>query len=209
MYYGNLGAVFKTQNKLEDAISCYRRALRMDENCIEACFNLALASEEKNKDEAIRYYEQTLRLNPGHAKAIHNLANLYFEKGNMLKNAGDPDASLVWYRKAMQIKPDFRKPYMAMYHQLQHLCEWQKIEPMNVTIDRITRTELEQGVRTSEMPLMNLLRHVNPALNYSVAASWGKAISDSIQDVVNTHPLPLSKGEYLLDEGLRLYNNPT
>ncbi len=202
MYYGNLGAVLKAQNKLEDAIACYRRALRMDETCIEACFNLALALEEINKDEAIQYYEQTLRLNPAHAKAIHNLANLYFEKGNAVKNAGDPDASLVWYRKAMQIKPDFRKPYMAMYHQLQHLCEWQKIEPMNAKVDFITRTELEQGVKTSEMPLMNLTRHADPALNHSVAASWGKAISESIREVGNYDP----SIEYLLDEGLRLYN---
>jgi predicted O-linked N-acetylglucosamine transferase (SPINDLY family) len=147
MYHSNLGAAFKAQNKFEEAISAYRRALQID---------------------------------PNFAKARDNLAELCFEQGTHLKNTGKPDEAIKWYQEALNIKPGFEKAYTAMYHQFQHLCQWQPLETMNPRVDLMSKSAIENHAASPEMPLMNITRHADPALNLLVAQSWSNVISDRI-----------------------------
>ena len=80
----NLGNIHKERGDIEEAITCYRRALAINPSLAEAYMNLgSLAMEQKHLDGAILYYRQALKLNPCSAETCYNLANAYKDKGRI------------------------------------------------------------------------------------------------------------------------------
>ena len=75
---------------------------------VDAWFRLGLArSAAGHGNEAIAAYLEVADLDPAHAKARNNMANVYFRRGNY-------DAALRWYEAALAIDPDY---LLAKYHQ--------------------------------------------------------------------------------------------
>ena len=75
---------------------------------VDAWFRLGLARSAAGQgNEAIAAYLEVADLDPAHAKARNNMANVYFHRG-------DYDAALRWYEAALAIDPDY---LLAKYHQ--------------------------------------------------------------------------------------------
>jgi len=62
------------QGRLDEAIAHYQTALRLRPNEPQLNFLLAMALQQQDKPEAIRYYRETIRLEPESATALNNLA---------------------------------------------------------------------------------------------------------------------------------------
>ena len=70
----NLGSVFATQGRLNEAISCFEQALALDPDDADVYNNLGTAFKNQGQtDAAIACYQRALVLNPDHSEANRNL----------------------------------------------------------------------------------------------------------------------------------------
>lgn len=84
----------------DSAISCYKKALAIDNTDPKASFNLGAVYLRNNLlDSAIAILLPMVQRNPGQADALTNLAAAYGNKGNFQE-------ALKYYNRAMQINPD-------------------------------------------------------------------------------------------------------
>ena len=96
-----LGAAFKAQGKLEEAIAAYKEALLIKPDYSHAHYNRGLTLQAQGKfEEAIAAYNKTLLIKPDYAEAHNNL-------GNTLQELGKLEEAEASYRKAIALKPDY------------------------------------------------------------------------------------------------------
>ncbi|GIW24970.1 tetratricopeptide repeat protein [Meiothermus sp.] len=101
-----LGLAHIRQNKREDARQAFDKALQADPRHYRAKTNLAnLTLEAGYTDEAIRMYEEVLRLNPEYALAHHNLGAAYRKKGRL-----DKSVYHIKRGQRLQMQPAARPP---------------------------------------------------------------------------------------------------
>ena len=85
---------------MDEAIVHFQKALQINPDSAEACYNLGNALLQKgNVDEAIAHYQKALQFKPDEAEAHDNLGIALLQKGNV-------DEAIVHFQKALQIKPD-------------------------------------------------------------------------------------------------------
>ncbi len=95
----NLGLALARQNRLDEAIDCYRGALAAQPDYVKARVNLGKALCQKgNLIEGLEAYEAALRLDPGIVEA-------HFNKGNALRALGRPADAIAAYRAALAGAP--------------------------------------------------------------------------------------------------------
>jgi len=103
--YYHLGIFLQDQNQLDEAISCYAKAIKIKPDFVEAYYNLGVILHEKRKyNEAIQYYQEVLKLNTDHLKANINL-------GNILRQTGEVDDAVRYFQKALSLDPDYADIY--------------------------------------------------------------------------------------------------
>lgn len=86
---------------LVDAISIYRKALRIDPDDMETLYLLGTAyGQLADLDNAVLYLERALTIAPDHPEALNNL-------GLILKRCGKPDDAIRLYQRALDIQPDY------------------------------------------------------------------------------------------------------
>ena len=96
----NLGAALQSENRLDEAIEHYRRAIAIRADYAPAYINLGAALRAKGETaEAIATYEHALALRPDYPEAHYNLAN-------SLLDDGKPDEAIHHFRRAMQSAAD-------------------------------------------------------------------------------------------------------
>src|SRR4029453_6709410 len=79
----NLGAPLFAQNKLDEAIACFRQALAIAPEHDAAHNNLGAALRQQGKlDEAIGEFRKTIDINPNHAMAWCNLGHTLQQQGS-------------------------------------------------------------------------------------------------------------------------------
>ena len=131
----NLGNALKDQDRLDEAVARYQRALALKPDYAEAHNNLGNALQKQGQvDAAVAQYQRALALKPGFAEAHNNLGNALLEQakadeavahyrralalnsgdaeahnnlGNALKEQGQSDEAMVQYRRALALKPSF------------------------------------------------------------------------------------------------------
>jgi tetratricopeptide (TPR) repeat protein len=108
---GTLGvATWRQAAWWHDSVSLWTRAAELDPRNDIALYNLAIAlAAAGREDEAIGRYEQTLQLVPDHEFAQRNL-NLIRSaqaerEGDRLAQAGNLDAAIDWYARALAVDP--------------------------------------------------------------------------------------------------------
>jgi protein O-GlcNAc transferase len=95
----NLGNLYASMGRLEDAASTFQQLLAIEPNDADASNNLGIVHQRQGRrDEARASYLRALEANPRHAHAWHNLGTVYSEQGDF-KNAA------AAYQKSLQIAP--------------------------------------------------------------------------------------------------------
>ncbi|WP_242538434.1 O-linked N-acetylglucosamine transferase, SPINDLY family protein [Trinickia acidisoli] len=104
MFYANLGNAFAAQGKRAAAIECFRQAIALKADYIQAHNNLGnLMREQRDFAQAVQCFRTVIALQPDYAEAHNNLANA-------LVDLGDLDAAIEAYRHAIALRPDFVEP---------------------------------------------------------------------------------------------------
>jgi tetratricopeptide (TPR) repeat protein len=98
--YYNLGTIFQKQEKLEEAIEMYEKAIALHLNHPNVYYNLGVIFKAQNRyEEAAELYEKTIALSPDHANAYTNL-------GNIRKDQNRLEEAMALYEKAIALNPD-------------------------------------------------------------------------------------------------------
>ena len=110
-----LGAANYAQNKLEEAIAAYNKALLIKPDYAAAYSNRGLALKQLGQlDEAIASFDKAIQLKPDSAAAYSN-------RGITLKQLGRLEEAMQSYDKAIQFKPDYAEAYSNRGNALQVL----------------------------------------------------------------------------------------
>ncbi len=95
--YYNLGLDLQNRGQLNEAISCYQKAVELNPNDFEAYNNLGLAMQCKGEiNKAINFYKKALSLNP-------NLDKTYYNLGIALQEKGQFEEAITYYQKALRL----------------------------------------------------------------------------------------------------------
>ena len=101
--------------RFDEAFQVYGSVLEKFPYFAEAAYSMGLAKlKEKNFDEAVQYFHQTIQLNPFHQNAQDAIANVsknIFNTGNNAYRRGDLDGALSSYHRVLEIDKNFYQAY--------------------------------------------------------------------------------------------------
>jgi Tfp pilus assembly protein PilF len=90
------------QDKDEEAVTQYRRALQSKPDLILAYYNVAsLFSRQGDFEGSVAHYQQAINLDPGFFKTHNNL-------GSTLGGQSRFEAAVIHFEQAINIDPDYR-----------------------------------------------------------------------------------------------------
>jgi protein O-GlcNAc transferase len=206
--HNNMGLVFKAQQRWDQAIASYRQALQLNPNLIEAYNNLGTILHQMGSiTEALHCFEKALEVQPHYIESLHNFGNslleigqlkkaiayyrkalelrpefvqAYYHMGLAFQNMDHSENAIVCFEKVLEKKPEFLKASCYLFHQFQQTCHWKGLEDLAVKIDRSTQDALRNAEKPAEMPFLSIVRNPDPKLNFQIAASWSRDLSEGI-----------------------------
>ena len=97
------GFIMYIYNQSEEEIFCYKKAIELKPDYVEAYFKLGQVYiyPLKQYDEAIRWYKKIIELKPDCVRAYLKLGNVY---AGLLEQK---DKALEYYDKALELNPDY------------------------------------------------------------------------------------------------------
>lgn len=103
--YNNLGEVYSKAEQTAKALECFREAVRLTPNYIDALNNLGITLNKLGQpQEAFIYASEAKRLRPTSADASNTLGHSYYLLDRF------PEA-IANYNEALQLKPDFAEAH--------------------------------------------------------------------------------------------------
>lgn len=100
MYHNNLGKAYRSQERFEEALAQFRRALQLEPNMVEALYNSGEALRWLGDlDGAIEMLEKAAAARP-------QFTDVHFQLGNALLMRGRPDEAAMRYRRVIQLDPE-------------------------------------------------------------------------------------------------------
>ena len=104
----NMGIALQKQNKLEEAIEAYNKALAIKPDYVRRLLQHGHCTPRQGKlEEAIEAYNKALAIKPDYVDAYYNM-------GIALKDQGKLEEAIEAYNKALAIKPDYADAYYNM-----------------------------------------------------------------------------------------------
>ncbi|ACC72166.1 O-linked N-acetylglucosamine transferase, SPINDLY family protein [Paraburkholderia phymatum] len=104
LYYYNLGNVMQAYKRPAAAAECFRQAIAMQPDYVDAHNNLGNALRAvKDHHAAVQSFCQAINLKPDHARAYNNLANTLMELDEL-------EAAIEAWRYAIALRPDLAEP---------------------------------------------------------------------------------------------------
>jgi tetratricopeptide (TPR) repeat protein len=165
---------------------------------------IALISEKKH-EEAIKYYDKILEINPEDQKALLN-------KGSVLKDLERYEESIKYYDRILEINPDHVKALASKGLSLEFLLQWAEaeelifraveLEPDNKQIQGIKYQFLEGVPTISERDSVYEIK-----LRVTVRDSSGNLVSISESSNSRYLPYPITDKifeRYIIDEGVMI-----
>ena len=102
------GNVLKLQNKFEEAIIFYKKAVDFKKDFFEAYNNLASSQKKIGLvDDAIKNYNKSIKIKKDNLEAYFNLGNLFYDEKKF-------DEALRSYKKVIEINEQFPKSYFLI-----------------------------------------------------------------------------------------------
>lgn len=155
-----LGRAFERQGRLEEALSEYETAVRLDSKFPEALTNLGLAlSKLGREEEGMEHLEQAIRLQPRLVKAYLNLASVHLRNKRLDENKRLEEAIAV-YRRGLHEVPGWAEGhkdiglFLAMREDLdsalEHFNKLIKLSPRSAEAHCLLGMALRQAGRTDE-----------------------------------------------------------
>ena len=93
------------QLKIDEAMSCYRKAIALKPDYVDAYNNMGSLLTDQNKlEEAIVYFREALTFR-------HDSAEIYYNLGLALKRNDELNEAIGCYQKALRLKPEFADAY--------------------------------------------------------------------------------------------------
>jgi protein O-GlcNAc transferase len=172
--YNNLGNVYLDLGELENALGYYRKALQIEpenKRVILNTGNVYLKMAEYKT--AIGYYKKALLID-------QNDASVHYHMGLAYQNIKEPEKAVASFGRAIRHNPGNIKAKCFLYHQLQHVCQWEKLDLLGKEIDAATQAAIVNGQTPAEVPFLNLMRKAEPQFNLSVARAHSKKISRKV-----------------------------
>ncbi len=103
--YVNLGAVYRKQGKMLDALAQYEKALALDQQSAEAQFGLGIVYAEMGETQkALDAYAEAIKLQPLYA-------DVYVNRGALHVASSEFDEALADFQQAIEIAPDFSQAH--------------------------------------------------------------------------------------------------
>jgi tetratricopeptide (TPR) repeat protein len=101
----HLGLAFQNDRENQRAMTAYARAVELNPNNLQACFNSGMIQHEEGMlHPALKSYERSLEIDPQQAKIWCNLGALQFQLGEFQK-------SVESFNKAVELKPDYARAW--------------------------------------------------------------------------------------------------
>lgn len=149
-------------------------------------------------DGTIAAYQRSLQLKPGNTAVLNNLANalsargdvsraiaaltqaidvdpddpvLYHTLGNALFKIDRLDGAIARYEQALNLDPDFTEAVSSLLHTAYQACRWERLEELNEKTDQLIRKYCAGDGPVVEMPLANVTRCDDLAINHLVAVA--------------------------------------
>ena len=105
LFYVSLGDVLQVKGNFSDAAACYRKALSLNPDLVEALCNMGNLLRQQGKfNHAIACYQKSLAINPL-LPEVHNNMGLAYHKKN------DYDAAVSCFKQSVSLKPDCADAY--------------------------------------------------------------------------------------------------
>ena len=102
------GNILKLQNKFEEAIIFYKKAINFKKDFFEAYNNLASSQKKIGLiDDAIQNYNTSIKIKKNNLEAYFNLGNLFYDEKKF-------DEALISYKKVIEIDEQFPKSYFLI-----------------------------------------------------------------------------------------------
>jgi tetratricopeptide (TPR) repeat protein len=97
----NLGDALLQNGRVNEAITCFQKALHSQPDSANAYNHLGVALLQTGRvDEAMVYYQKALALQPDFAEAHNNLGNALLQKGS-------GDEAIAHFQKALELQSDY------------------------------------------------------------------------------------------------------
>jgi len=101
MAYNNLGVELDKQDRLEEAVEHFLKALQIKPDYVDAHYSLGVVLEKQGRKEAaMDHYLQALRINPNYVRAQYNI-------GLSLSKQGRLEEAVDYYMQALRINPEY------------------------------------------------------------------------------------------------------
>lgn len=115
-----LGKTLLEQGKTEQAVNCYRQAIRLKPELPQAYHRLGdILTQQGNEPEAIALYQQSIERNPEDAES-------YYRLGQICAKQEKWDEAISYYRKSIEIQPSDDNAYHHLGNVLFNQQNWQE-----------------------------------------------------------------------------------
>jgi protein O-GlcNAc transferase len=157
---------------LDGAIAAYQRSLALKPGNTAALNNMANAlSARGSVYPAVGALRQAIEIDPKDPVLYHSLANALFKIDKL-------DACIANYEKALELKPDFTDSLGSLLHTCYHACRWERLDELNEKANELIRTRTASEGLIVEMPLANVTRCDDLAINRMVAVAECQRIKE-------------------------------
>jgi tetratricopeptide (TPR) repeat protein len=131
-FHYSLGNLYSDEERLDEAVIEYKKALEYNPNLPQAEDNLGFMLYKKGDyKEALTHYQRAITLMPDYAIALNNIGVIYY-------HFKDYDEAASFYQQAIKLKPDYAKAhfnlaatYFRQGRYLSALSQYRKVRKIN------------------------------------------------------------------------------